>query len=80
MTEVTRLEARYVVRSKLESLLQELFGGQTNYSVKVSTASLISPMVIADVPQSQGDVMEVTAPRTLTEVRHLFSNVTNTWD
>jgi len=73
MTEVTRLEARYVVRSKLESLLQELFGDQTNYSVKVSTArgQLDHSMITADVPQSQGDVMEITAPRTLTTVRQL---------
>ena len=35
MTEVTRLEARYVVRSKLEDLLQTLFGNSTNYTVKV---------------------------------------------
>ncbi|KAI1631180.1 hypothetical protein F4809DRAFT_633470 [Biscogniauxia mediterranea] len=48
MTEVTRLEARYVLRSKLANLLQQLFG-EDSY-VKI-----------------QGDMIQVTAPRTLTE-------------
>lgn len=34
---MTRLEARYVVKSKLENLLKELFG--TNYSVEVFKAA-----------------------------------------
>ncbi|KAI1488644.1 hypothetical protein F5X96DRAFT_644493 [Biscogniauxia mediterranea] len=48
MTEVTRLETRYISRSKLVKLLQQLFG-EDSY-VKI-----------------QGDVIEVKAPRTLTE-------------
>jgi hypothetical protein len=35
MTEITRIEARYVVRSRLANLLQKLFGDPINYTVKV---------------------------------------------
>ncbi|KAI1497172.1 hypothetical protein F5X99DRAFT_30233 [Biscogniauxia marginata] len=48
MAELTRLSARYVIRSELQSLLQRLFG--SDYNVK-----------------SEGDVIEVSAPRKLTE-------------
>ncbi|KAL2815794.1 hypothetical protein BDW59DRAFT_166611 [Aspergillus cavernicola] len=59
MPEVTRIEARYVVRSRLASLLQDFFGEPSNYSVK-----------------SQGDLIEITAPRKLTEAE--IEDVTHT--
>lgn len=37
MTEITYLEARYVDRAKLDSLLEGLFRSSSNYSVKVFT-------------------------------------------
>ncbi|KAI1178095.1 hypothetical protein F4777DRAFT_539419 [Nemania sp. FL0916] len=48
MAQITRLEATYVIKSKLDSLLERLFG--SNYEV-----------------QQQGDVIEVTAPRKLSD-------------
>jgi hypothetical protein len=43
MTEVTRLEARYVDNAKLDTLLQQLFGRR--YSVKVS--SMTGPIIVS---------------------------------
>jgi hypothetical protein len=70
MAEATRLEARYVDRAKLDSLLRMVFRDSSNYSVKVYAATDLG-IKITDVSQSQGDMIEVTAPRRLTEVSQL---------
>lgn len=46
MAAITRLEARYVEKSKLESLLQRLFGDPPNYSVKVCAANPVYPCFV----------------------------------
>lgn len=69
MTEVTSFEARYVDKHKLETLLQQLFSD--SYIIRVCIGNSACTITLyADACQSQGDSMEVTAPRLLTEVRH----------
>lgn len=75
MAETTFLEARYLIRSKLDSLLASLFGSASHYSIKVRMFSRQSTppprllrALLTNTAQAQGDNVEVTAPRALTRV------------
>ncbi|OTB07424.1 hypothetical protein M426DRAFT_318109 [Hypoxylon sp. CI-4A] len=57
MAELTHLEARYVVRSKLDSLLRQLFG-DSNYSVHSQSDTI---EVSAPRKLSKGEIDSVTA-------------------
>lgn len=68
MSATTILEARYVDRAKLNSLLQSVFAAGS-YSVTVSSSACsfkIEP--IPDYEQMQGDTIAVAAGRKLTDV------------